>query len=618
MKRAALISLVLVLALCAAASAQVVNGSFEVGAPGFMPAGWALTGGSAMIWNAPDELFPTQGNQYLRMSSGNTGPTTAGWGPHAPGTVGQVTQTVQRPNGAYCGLFIDWEWLPVEALTGGIYNDFISIDVVDANTNSLIQNVLFLDTGRLAGVPPYTNVPGAAAGVPTWVAPLASFLASGVHAPAGYKRAFADLSAVPVGTSMRIEITLGNGGDPAAPCSAYIDNVRLTVGERNGHGSNTGSLRVLESSHTDGLFTALDGSGDFRNETPYTFRAAPGQRIVFRASGSPNTPWALVMGAPADVGMIVGGYGIVNLDLTFPLLIAVNGFDPVNPINVILGTMNSSGYGFLEGQVPETVPLGVTFAVQGIVRDTGSASSYALTAATTITIASPQIPVGDVVAGGASVDDGIEAILFNSFGLWPFYGSLKSGIFVSSNGNCTFDAADPTAVGSEASMVMGPPRIALLWDDLNNQPALGGTVRTSESTTTFTVSYEHTVEAGSENNGNTFALLLYKGLGSTPSGVFTLYFGSTTMSAGLVGITPGGLSAPTPGTSQSVDLSSTGLQFGQRVSIPAGTSLLELFGAAANGLYRDSFDLLGMSSNTARITFVPNGSGGYTAFAGTR
>ena len=138
------------------------------------------------------------------------------------------------------------------------------------------------------------------------------------------------------------------------------------------------------------------------------------------------------------------------------------------------------------------------------------------------------------------------------------------------------------------------------------------------TTSTFTVSYENTVEAGTTGNGNNFSFQIYKGVGSTPSGVITFFFGSTTMADGLVGISPGGLPAPTPGANPSADLSSAGFEFGQRVAISAGTPLMELFGVLSSDMYRDSFDLLGMSSNTSHITFVPNGSGGYTAFAGTR
>jgi hypothetical protein len=104
--------------------------------------------------------------------------------------------------------------------------------------------------------------------------------------------------------------------------------------------------------------------------------------------------------------------------------------------------------------------------------------------------------------------------------------------------------------------------------------------------------------------------------GSTPAGVFTIYFGSTTMDDGLTGICPGALPAPAPNASN-VNWTSLGASLGARGVIPAGTPLFERFAVADNGAPRDKFDLMSIGG-VSRITFVPDGAGGYTYFVGTR
>ncbi len=604
------------LCLSMAAHAQIFNGSFENGAPGSPPPGWTVTGGTATISATADDLFPSAGNQYLVLNAAGTGPSTAGFGPHAPGTCGQITQLVTRPVGPFCGFRVDWEFLPNESLPAATFNDYLSIDIVNNATNALIANVVFIDTGTTAGTPGYTNVPGAGAGVLTWVPNQATLTgATANQAPAGFKRAHVDLSSVPAGTVMRVEISVANVGDTAVSPRAYIDNVRLLAGERN---TGASALRVLSSSHQDGAFGSGTWGGDLRPETPYSFEAAPGQRISFRADGVPGTPWALVAGTLQEVGTFFPGVGVANLSVGSPLSILINGFDPSNPLGFFLGTINSSGMNFLDAQIPDTVPVGASLTVQGIMQDTSSSSGFRLTAATTISVVAPQMPVGSTVATSASIDDGYQSVTFGAFGSWPFYGVSKTQVFVGSNGYLTFNSGDSSFGESEFGMMTGVPRIALVWDDLLNN-ATSAPVRTSETTTTFTASYEHTVEFANSLNGNNFSVQLYQGVGPTPAGVFTIYYGSTTMSDGLTGISPGALPAPAAGASASSNLSVTSFSGGSRGSIPAGSALLEKFAFADSGAFlRDTFDLMTLGGGPARITFVPNGSGGYTFFTGTR
>ena len=100
-----------------------------------------------------------------------------------------------------------------------------------------------------------------------------------VHAPAGFKRAVADLSLVPVGTPMSIEINVGNAFDAEGPSRAYIDRVRLYAGQQNFNGGH-GARRVLGSAHLDGVANNQDWSDDTLSIAPF----APG---ISRSSNDP-------------------------------------------------------------------------------------------------------------------------------------------------------------------------------------------------------------------------------------------------------------------------------------------------------------------------------------------
>ena len=121
-------------------------------------------------------------------------------------------------------------------------------------------------------------------------------------------------------------------------------------------------------------------------------------------------------------------------------------------------------------------------------------------------------------------------------------------------------------------------------------------------------------------HGNNFAIQLYQQApqSTTPAGVFTIYFGSTTMDDGLTGISPGGLPAPDPNTvSSNVDWTSLAASNGARGVIPAGSAKFEKFATNDNGSLRDTLDLMSIGGVKC-ITFVPDGAGGYTYFVGTR
>src|SRR5438105_15952592 len=97
---------------CLAATVRgQVNKSFEADPVGPLVTGWTTTGGTALVSNTSDDLFPSHGAKYLVLSAVGTGPAPVGYGPHAPGTCGQVTQVVNRPAGASCVFSVDWEFL---------------------------------------------------------------------------------------------------------------------------------------------------------------------------------------------------------------------------------------------------------------------------------------------------------------------------------------------------------------------------------------------------------------------------------------------------------------------------------------------------------------------------
>ena len=605
----------LVLLVATTTRAQI-NGSFEADAAGSAPSGWAVTGGTAIVQAAPDCLFPSHGTKYLYLNANASGPAVQGYGPHAAGTCAQVRQVVTRPLGQFCSLSVDWEFLPNETLPVQ-YNDFLSIDVINNGSNALIANVVYIDTGIGAGAPPYTNVPGAGAGQLTYVPNQSTAVgATGNQAPAGFKRALVDLSGVAVGTAMRIEISVGNGFDNFAGSSALIDRVRLSGGQQNLN-AGTAGLRVLGSSHIDGIFGNFDWADDVLTMAPYTLRTCPGQRLSFRALGQAGSKWAMVAGALLDPGLDTP-FGQINVDVFFgpPYTFVINGFS-ADPVSAWIGTMTNQT-NWIDAQIPEATPLGSTITVQAGMEQ-GPGGPIAVSGATTIEVGAPQIPIGGaVVAGGAQNDDGSSNVPFGAFGAWPFYGVARPSVDVNSNGNVTFGGGDGSYFETEYDMLTGSARIAPAWDDM--YPPGGGVVKSSETFSTYTVSWTGMEEYVTGLKGNNFAIQMYQGTGFTahPAGVFTIYFGSSTMDDGLTGVTPGGLPAPAANAvSSNVNWSSLIASLGNRGGIAAGDPALEKFAFSDNGLLRDKFDLMTIGG-VSRITFVPNGTGGYTYFAGTR
>jgi hypothetical protein len=90
------------------------------------------------------------------------------------------------------------------------------------------------------------------------------------------------------------------------------------------------------------------------------------------------------------------------------------------------------------------------------------------------------------------------------------------------------------------------------------------------------------------------------------------------MDDGLCGISPGGLPLPTPvaGVGTNLDAAfAPGVRF---LVNPGAAKFQRFFQNDVMVTIPEKMDLMTICDSTARITFVPDGAGGYTAFAGTR
>lgn len=593
-------------ALSAHLCAQITNPSFEAGL-----AGWTVTAGSnATTTSTADSLFPGHGSNYLVVVAAN-GPGTPGHGPHGS-TVSQIYQNFVMPAGASPSIMVSWEFLNTEGSNQATWNDFMSIDLLDATGSTLIANIVFCDTGTLGGTPAYTNVPGAgglAGALVTWVPNQATALSSSLNpAPAGIKHAFRDLTGlVTAGTSYRLAISVGNGGDNSFNSIAYIDSVWLNVAQRN---TGAADMRILGSSHTDGLSVTTDSGGRLP-DTPYEFATAPGQRVAIRAySDFEGTPWILGGGTLKRVGTPVPNLGTLNLDLAQPLYLYINGFTPGNFIEAMLGTI-SFNTNFIEAQIAAGVPVGTEFTLQAAMGNPTVAGGATLSAATNVRVGAPQIPMAStLVPGGANSDDSFSLVSLATMGPFTFYGTNYTELYAGSNGFITFGSGSTTLSESVASMLSTQPRIAICWDDLNPAPA-GAGVFDSQTSDTYTLTWANVPEFSNQIFGNNMTIQLYD------NGVITLYYGSTTMDDGLVGISPGNAIATASGIS---DFSASSTYGGAAATVSATQGAFQRFNALEGTSFFDKFDVRTLCNGrgAARITFAPTAAGGYRVFTGTR
>ena len=210
-------------------------------------------------------------------------------------------------------------------------------------------------------------------------------------------------------------------------------------------------------------------------------------------------------------------------------------------------------------------------------------------------------PPGPIPAG-----DDTSTELFLKFP-FKFCGETFDSVFVNSNGNLTFGAADPGGfLESPTAHLTGPPRVAGLWDDLN--AAAGGSVSYSETSRSITISFTDVPEF--VNTGaNTFAFTLFAPArgghhdrGSREdSSRFTIAYGDMTATDGLAGYSCGGRF--TSGFEQERDLSRLAWR---TIDGEDEVAIFEAFTAADNDL--DNRTLRFIGPEDFRDPFEPNDS----------
>ena len=164
------------------------------------------------------------------------------------------------------------------------------------------------------------------------------------------------------------------------------------------------------------------------------------------------------------------------------------------------------------------------------------------------------IPVGD---------DNAVQVPFTTFA-FPFQGSNRTSVFVNGNGNLTFGAASSDFSESVPEFLVGPPRIAPMWDDLDPS---AGLVIAEEKNQTLTIHYISVPEFFASNS-NYFSVTMGH------FGDVAFNYGPTARSDALVGVTQGnGAADPGPvDLSRANSLSVAGTTYEQFIN-PSGLDL---------------------------------------------
>jgi hypothetical protein len=150
-----------------------------------------------------------------------------------------------------------------------------------------------------------------------------------------------------------------------------------------------------------------------------------------------------------------------------------------------------------------------------------------------------ELPLGDPVTIGD--DATIELELDFEF---SFFGEVRDRVFLNSDGNLTFRAAENASTArSLQRFLSGPPRIALFFADLD--PSQGGTVRVARLAERLVVTWEAVPEFD-ETNQSTFQVIL-----EATGRIIFRYSSSIDADTAVIGITPGG----NPSDVQLLDLS---------------------------------------------------------------
>jgi hypothetical protein len=216
--------------------------------------------------------------------------------------------------------------------------------------------------------------------------------------------------------------------------------------------------------------------------------------------------------------------------------------------------------------------------------------------ASNINIIFNRLPPGPIPLG-----DDTSFEIFTDFQM-RVCGQSYESVWVNANGNLTFGAASAAFVESPAGLLIGPPRIAGVWDDLN--PAAGGEVSFSQSAHALTVRFTGVPEFAL-GGANSFAITLSR----TPfdgssgfalhGGVFSLDYGAISATDGLAGYSCGGKT--TSGFELETNLSALHPPVVVGLDKPA---IYELFSTGDNDLDNEHFVVI--TPKPLRDPFEPN------------
>lgn len=157
-----------------------------------------------------------------------------------------------------------------------------------------------------------------------------------------------------------------------------------------------------------------------------------------------------------------------------------------------------------------------------------------------------------------------------------FYGVTYSNVFVESNGCLTFGFGSGAYLESVASLLSGPPRIAVFWDDLD--PSASGSVSAYQFSAgpqdVLEVCWQAVPEFSiPQPSTNTLMVRFYEPLIPTAARVTHFFYGGITAQDGLVGLSPGnGLTS----AATSIDVS------GPTIPLTFGHAVYEIFAPGLN------------------------------------
>ncbi|MAB88936.1 MAG: hypothetical protein CMJ90_05705 [Planctomycetes bacterium] len=254
----------------------------------------------------------------------------------------------------------------------------------------------------------------------------------------------------------------------------------------------------------------------------------------------------------AAIGGVPLGSGTVDISLgqaTF-FVDATGGLAPNNPWNAFAQT---DANGQWSVAVNASLPVGVLGHIQYGIAGPGYPGGTEVTQAHTVT--NTALLCAGAANPGPNGDDSTLQVLIQN-GLFTFYGTAYSDLWINSNGNITFVAGDTDFTSTEAEFLANNPRIAPCWDDFSPNVAGAITYQEDPATGTVTVVFNAVPHFASTGDANTFCAILDLVAGGITMSWDTMGLGLGLSVDTLVGIGPGGgispannidLSAPFPG-----------------------------------------------------------------------